>query len=71
MKIKIVARILTFVKGIYSENQPESSKRFFGSIGFCAAIVFIAIWAHELIETLLYVSASLIGLSTIVNGFKH
>ena len=58
-----------FIRGIFTENTPESSKRVFGAIGFICAIVFIAIWDHDLIIELLYVSASLIGLSTIVSPF--
>jgi len=58
------------MRNIYQSDQPESSKRFFGSIGFMASIIFIAIWSHSLIEQLLYVSATLLGLETITKAFK-
>ena len=59
----------SFIRGIFSEGTPESSKRLFGAIGFIVAIVFIALWKRELISDLLYVSASLIGLSALVSPF--
>jgi formate/nitrite transporter FocA (FNT family) len=51
-------------------SAPESSKRLFGAIGFITAIIYIAVWGHELIETLLYVSAALLGLESITQIFK-
>lgn len=63
-------KLLQFLKNIYLSDQPESSKRFYGSIGFICSIVFIAIWSHILIEQLMYVSATLIGLETITKAFK-
>ena len=52
---------MEFLARLLDTKSPLSSKRFFGGIGFLAAIVFIAIWQHDLINELLYVSASLIG----------
>jgi flagellar biogenesis protein FliO len=59
-----------FIKGIFSSGTPESSKRLFGALGFICAIIFIAIWKRDLVETLLIVSASLLGLETLTNIFK-
>lgn len=47
-----------------------SSKRVLGAIGYIAAIVFISIWAHDLINLLLITSASLVGLQTITDIWK-
>ena len=60
----------TFIKNIFTSGTPESSKRIFGGIGFICAIVFIAIWQRSLTDTLLFVSASLLGLETITNLWK-
>jgi hypothetical protein len=62
--------ILSFIKGMLSNGTPESSKRFFGAIGFLCAIIFIALWKRDLIEVLLFTSASMIGLSAITDIFK-
>lgn len=59
-----------FMQGVYSSGSPESSKRFFGSIGWLNAIIIIYIWRHDLTETLLYVSAALIGLELIFKGIE-
>jgi hypothetical protein len=61
-------KIFEFIKNIYQKDSPESSKRFFGSIGFITSIVFIGVFDHSLISTLLYVSTTLIGLG-VVDGF--
>lgn len=58
-----------FLRNILSKDSPESSKRLFGAIGFLLSIVFIAIWQHEMINELLYVSSALIGLG-ILDRFK-
>ncbi len=63
--------MIDFIKGIFSAGTPESSKRVFGAIGFICSIVFIAIWKHELLETLLIVSASLLGLESLTSIFKN
>ena len=59
-----------FIKGIFESDQPQSSKRVFGAIGFLTAIIFIAIWQHDLIQTLLLVSCGLLGLETFASMFK-
>ena len=53
---------MKFLKSILSKDQPESAKRFFGGIGFIVAIVYIGFFAHDLINQLLFTSATLIGL---------
>lgn len=63
-------RFWQFLQGVYSSGSPESSKRFFGSIGWLSAIIIIYIWRKDLTETLLYVSAALIGFETLMNGFN-
>lgn len=59
-----------FIKDMLSSDNGVSSKRVFGAIGFICSIIFIALWARELIEVLLITSASMIGLETITNIFK-
>lgn len=61
--------LFKFLRNILSKDSPESSKRLFGAIGFLSSIVFIAIWQHEMINELLYVSSALIGLG-ILDRFK-
>jgi len=59
-----------FMQGVYSSRSPESSKRFFGSIGWISVIVIIFIWRLDLVETLLFASMALIGLETVTEIFK-
>lgn len=63
-------KILSFLKNIHSTGTSESAKRFYGAIGFISSIIFIAIWDHSLILSLLLVSTALLGLETIFNIFK-
>ena len=53
-----------FILEIYNSQSPTSSKRVFGSIGWICSIVFIALWQRELVNELMYTSATLIGLDT-------
>ena len=59
-----------FIKNIFTSGTPESSKRIFGGLGFICAIIFIALWNRQLTDTLLFVSASLLGLETFANIWK-
>ena len=52
-----------------SNSTGVSSKRVLGLIGYLAAIVFIALWQHDLIDLLLVTSASLVGLETVTQIF--
>lgn len=63
-------RFISFIKSMYSSDSGVSSKRVHGSIGYLIAIVYIGIFAHDLIGLLLATSAALLGLETIVNIFK-
>ena len=65
-----INKFIFFIANSLKAEKPESSKRLFGAIGFICAIVFIAIWQHDLIETLLFVSATLLGLETVANIFR-
>lgn len=63
----------SFLKNIHSSGSPESSKRFYGGIGFMCSIIMI--WTNiniknELVETLMFVSAGMIGLETLTNLFR-
>ena len=60
-----------FIKNMLSNGTAESSKRVFGGIGFLCAIIFIALWKRELIDTLLITSASMIGLAAITDIFDE
>ena len=60
-----------FFRGIFSSGTPESSKRFFGAVGFICAIIFIAIWDKTLIDTLLFTSTALLGLESITTIFNN
>lgn len=63
-------RFIDFITGVFSSGTPESSKRFFGSIGFLCSIVIIYIWRRDLTESLLITSAGLLGLETLTNIFN-
>lgn len=58
------------MRNIYQSDKPESSKRFFGSVGFICFIVFVAVWDRTLIDTLGFLSVSLLGLEAITSAFK-
>jgi hypothetical protein len=62
--------MMTFLRNIFTSDKPESSKRFFGAIGYISAIVAIFVWRHDLVETLLFVSAGLLGLDSITKIWK-
>ena len=67
---KFIDKVILFVANALRAEKPESSKRLFGAVGFFVAMVYIAIWSHDLIETLLYVSTALLGLESITGIFK-
>ena len=51
----------TFLLNLIRKDQPESMKRFCGSVGFFAAAMVICIWQQDYIRELLYTSAGLVG----------
>lgn len=57
-----------FILDIFNSSSHNSSKRFFGGIGWICSITFIAIWQRDLIEALMWCSAGLIGLDTLKSG---
>lgn len=59
-----------FLLNMFSSRSDTSSKRVNGTIGWLAAIVMIAVWEHGLIETLLYVSAGMIGFGAVEKVFS-
>jgi hypothetical protein len=64
----MINRILKFIKEVHSEDGKGSSKRIYGGISYLAVTTRIVGWQPELLETLLIVSASLIGLATVFSG---
>ena len=64
-------KFIEFIANIYKSDTNESSKRFFGSIGFLAAIVFIALWDRSLINELMYTSAGMVGFDAILKMVEH
>ena len=58
-----------FILDMLSNSTGVSSKRVLGTIGYIAAIVFIALWARQLIDLLLITSASMVGLETVTQIF--
>ena len=62
-------KIFAYLKSINSAESPDSSKRFWGGIGFATCVVLACIY-EALREPLLYVSAGLLGLDKIANIFK-
>ena len=57
-----------FIKGIFTNGDPVSSKRVFGAIGFIAYIVLSYFDKQDL--NLLIASITLLGLDSITNIFK-
>lgn len=47
-----------------------SSKRVFGAIGFLSAIALYSMGCGDGIDTLLYVSAAMLGLDAVVDAFR-
>ena len=66
--MNFIKKILTFIKGIFLEDGKPSSKRVFGGISYLACTIAIVGWEHSILTELLYVSAGLIGFSTVFNG---
>ena len=62
--------MMQFIKDMFNSESPTSSKRVFGAIGFLAATVKIIGWQPDLVETLLFTSATLIGLDAMTKMFK-
>lgn len=60
-----------FFKGIFSSGTPESSKRFFGAVGFVYCLFYNWIGSLGLTETILYLSCLLIGLEQITTIFNN
>ncbi len=59
-----------FIKNMYSADNAISSKRVHGSLGYIASIVYIGIFATELIPLLLITSAALLGLDSAIEYLK-
>ena len=49
-----------FFKNIFLKDKPESSKRFFGAVGFVAATLVICVYQQDFTDQLLYTSAIMI-----------
>ena len=64
---KFLKDFYLFLKNMNSSGVAESSKRFYGGIGWLIACVYIVGWKPDLVETMLYVSAAMIGLETVTN----
>ncbi|MEI6752339.1 MAG: hypothetical protein WCK78_04150 [Paludibacter sp.] len=52
----------TFFLNLIRKDMPESSKRFFGGIGFVCCVFVICIFKQEYLRELLYTSATLLGI---------
>ena len=57
-----------FIKGIFTNNDPASSKRVFGAIGFIAYIILC--YFDKQNTELLVASCTLLGLDSFINIFK-
>lgn len=51
-----------FIRDMLSGGSDVSSKRVMGVIGYLTGLVFVGVFDHELISTVIYVSAGLLGL---------
>lgn len=60
---------INWLKNIHFAGRPESAKRFYGAIGYITSIIYIALWDHDSIVILLYVSAGLLGLEAVTKIF--
>lgn len=69
-----------FFNRMFSSDKSVSSKRFFGAIGFISALILIYVVTIRIVEItdnkthlivmLLFVSAAMLGLEAIMNGFN-
>ncbi len=57
---------ILFLINVHKNSTKESSKRFYGGIGFICAIVFIALWQRDLTNELMYTSAGMVGFDALV-----
>lgn len=61
---------MNWFKSIFSSDGSISSKRVFGAIGFIWACVLITVQKIPLVDTLLFISAALLGLETLTSVFN-
>ncbi|CAK0762979.1 conserved hypothetical protein [Gammaproteobacteria bacterium] len=61
---------MKFIKEIFSSENKGSAKRVFGAFGWLFALYMIYSKIPSLTETVLYISAALLGLETIINIIK-
>lgn len=72
----IVERIINFIKNLFNSQGNISSKRFCGLVGWLVVVGIVVYCskagsqAPQLAYDLLYVSAALLGLDSIVRGFR-
>jgi len=64
--------MIKFIKGMFSSGSDVSSKRVFGGLGFVTGLAFVGVFDHTMINTVIYVSAALLGLGIIdkIGGTK-
>ena len=58
------------IANTHRKDSKESAKRFYGGLGFICSIVFVGIWAHDLIAELMITSATMIIGDTISKTIK-
>jgi hypothetical protein len=68
---RFIEKIVFFVANSLRADTSESSKRLFGALGFMCFILAIYIWRHDLVETLGWISAALLGLDVVMQGVSN
>ena len=66
-------KILTMLREIHSDSRSKrlSSKRVYGAIGFVSCLILsLATKNTDLIEVIIYVSAGMIGLDTVMKAIN-
>lgn len=58
-------------KKLFSSDRAVSSKRLFGAFGFLLCCFIIAVFRHDYVPELLYVSASLLGVESLASIFRR
>ena len=66
-------KILTTLREIHSDSKTKglSSKRVYGAIGFMSCLIFSIVTLNaDLLEVIIYVSAGMIGLDSVMKAFN-
>ena len=65
-----MTQFIKYLRSIHSSKTPDSSKRFYGGVGFVCVIVFVGLFRHDLVGELMITCAGLLGLGGVLEILK-